>query len=161
HRLSRLARDWRNGYVRRHARPGCGREVWPGSVAVRGVRRAVLALCRPRVDFPLSTLILDWLEILLAWLTAVGHQPPAGKGAAGMTEMNASPTSHEHGEGHGSDVTYLKVFGVLVVCTAVSFFTVMSLWVNNLGETSGHTVVMLVAVFKATLVAMFFMHLRQ
>jgi caa(3)-type oxidase subunit IV len=78
-----------------------------------------------------------------------------------MTEMNATASSHEHSEGHGSDVTYLKVFGVLVVCTAVSFFTVMSFWVNNLGETSGHTVVMLVAVFKATLVAMFFMHLRQ
>jgi len=79
-----------------------------------------------------------------------------------MTDTHTTAADHEQaGDHHGSDVTYLKVFGILVVCTAVSFFTVMSIWRDNLGETSGHTVVMLVAVFKATLVAMFFMHLRQ
>lgn len=79
-----------------------------------------------------------------------------------MTATNATPTNHGHAEEHhGSDVTYLKVFGILVVCTAVSFLTVTAVWVSNLGEASGHTLVMLVAVLKASLVAMFFMHLRQ
>jgi caa(3)-type oxidase subunit IV len=79
-----------------------------------------------------------------------------------MTDAAAIPGDEIHEpEHHGSDTLYLKVFGILVVCTVISFLTVMRFWVDNLGETSGHTLVMLVAVFKATLVAMFFMHLRQ
>lgn len=64
---------------------------------------------------------------------------------------------HAHGDLEG---LYLKVFGALIVCTAVSFITVSSFWVNSLGHETGHTVVMIVAVIKALLVAMFFMHLK-
>src|SRR5215471_9918643 len=78
-----------------------------------------------------------------------------------MTDIAAPADELHEPEHHGSDAVYLKIFAILVVCTAVSFLTVMAFWVNNLGATSGHTVVMLVAVFKATLVAMFFMHLKQ
>lgn len=66
-----------------------------------------------------------------------------------------------HGEHHGDmEPTYYKVFGALVACTAVSFITVTDAWVNSLGAATGHTVVMMVAVVKALLVAMFFMHLK-
>jgi cytochrome c oxidase subunit 4 len=71
------------------------------------------------------------------------------------------PSEHGHGDHHGDmEPTYYKVFGALVACTAVSFITVTDLWVGSLGATTGHTVVMLVAVVKALLVAMFFMHLK-
>ncbi|MER3416210.1 MAG: oxidase [Gemmataceae bacterium] len=52
---------------------------------------------------------------------------------------------------------YLAVFGFLVIFTAVSFWTVSRFW--PLSHDAGHTLVMLVAVVKAVLVAMFFMHL--
>ncbi|HMP03879.1 MAG TPA: cytochrome C oxidase subunit IV family protein [Gemmatales bacterium] len=82
-----------------------------------------------------------------------------------MTEKLASAAAgvgqadSHGGEHHGDmDAIYYKVFGALVVCTAVSFITVSPLWF--LGATTGHTLVMLVAVVKALLVAMFFMHLK-
>ena len=66
----------------------------------------------------------------------------------------------EHGhEEHGTEKIYLSVFGALVVLTGVSFLTVNeSLW--PFGAQAGHTLVMIVAVCKAVLVAMFFMHLK-
>jgi caa(3)-type oxidase subunit IV len=78
-----------------------------------------------------------------------------------MTDTAAAVEHSHESEHHGSDAVYMKVFAVLVVCTVVSFLTAMAFWKDNLGETSGHTLVTLVAVFKATLVAMFFMHLKQ
>jgi caa(3)-type oxidase subunit IV len=51
------------------------------------------------------------------------------------------------------------VFGALIVLTTVSFITVWEgYW--PFGQQAGHTVVMIVAVCKAVLVAMFFMHLK-
>jgi caa(3)-type oxidase subunit IV len=67
----------------------------------------------------------------------------------------AHSETHHGGHHHPN---YLAVFGVLVVLTAVSFWTVSSLWPLDKG--TGHTLVMLVAVLKATLVAMYFMHLK-
>jgi cytochrome c oxidase subunit 4 len=64
---------------------------------------------------------------------------------------------HSHGD---LEPLYLRVFGVLVVCTAISFITVSAWWVHSVGHEAGHTVVMIVAVIKALLVAMFFMHLK-
>jgi cytochrome c oxidase subunit 4 len=55
---------------------------------------------------------------------------------------------------------YWAVFGVLTVLTAVSFMTVQPFWINSMGERSGPMLVMIVAVAKATLVAMYFMHLK-
>jgi caa(3)-type oxidase subunit IV len=64
--------------------------------------------------------------------------------------------AHEHHE----HPNYLAVFGVLIVLTAVSFFTVSPFWLNTMGHRSGPMVVMIVGVIKATLVAMYFMHLK-
>lgn len=72
-----------------------------------------------------------------------------------MTEAH----SEQAHEGHGTERIYLTVFAALVVFTGVSFMTVNeSLW--PFGAQAGHTLVMIVAVCKAVLVAMFFMHLK-
>lgn len=65
--------------------------------------------------------------------------------------------AHAHEEHHPRP-NYLAVFAVLVVLTAVSFWTVSRFWPLSAG--AGHTLVMVVAVCKAVLVAMFFMHLK-
>ena len=61
-------------------------------------------------------------------------------------------------EAHHPHPNYWAVFGILVVLTAVSFFTVSAWW--PLSHEAGHNLVMVVAVCKAVLVAMFFMHLK-
>jgi caa(3)-type oxidase subunit IV len=67
--------------------------------------------------------------------------------------------THDTHAGHPTDRTYLVVFGALVVFTGVSFWTVSEgFW--PLSKQAGYMVVMLVAVCKAVLVAMFFMHLK-
>ena len=70
-----------------------------------------------------------------------------------MTE----PQSHEPATGHGPNFQmYIWVFVALSVCTAVSFLA-------NLAFGQGGTsmaIIMVVAVIKATLVAMIFMHLK-
>jgi cytochrome c oxidase subunit IV len=69
-----------------------------------------------------------------------------------MTEPQA------HGEHHGPTVqTYLVIFGALCVFTLISFV------VNQMFPIPSHTgmfIIMAVAVCKATLVGMFFMHLK-
>ena len=55
---------------------------------------------------------------------------------------------------------YMLIFVVLSVLTLVSFMTVSDFWRSNMGEGSGPILVMVVGVVKATLVAMFFMHLK-
>jgi cytochrome c oxidase subunit IV len=73
-----------------------------------------------------------------------------------MTDAHAEEHPHPN---------YWAVFGVLSVLTLVSFMTVQDFWLNNvesdpLHPRSGPILVMLVAVAKATLVAMYFMHLK-
>ena len=67
--------------------------------------------------------------------------------------------SDNHAEEHPHP-NYWAVFGILTVMTAVSFMTVTDFWTSNMGEKSGPIIVMIVAVAKATLVAMYFMHLK-
>jgi cytochrome c oxidase subunit 4 len=55
---------------------------------------------------------------------------------------------------------YLAVFGILCVLTLISFMTVTDFWIKNMGTNSGPILVMIVGVAKATLVAMYFMHLK-
>lgn len=69
-------------------------------------------------------------------------------------------THDTHAHDAHPEPNYMGVFYILCACTAVSFITVSAFWVSNLGAQSGHTVVMLVAVIKALLVAMYFMHLK-
>jgi caa(3)-type oxidase subunit IV len=64
--------------------------------------------------------------------------------------------SHEHGH-HGPNVrAYLMVFAALAFCTFLSF-VVNAILGQNLGSAG---IIMVVAVIKATLVAMIFMHLK-
>lgn len=77
--------------------------------------------------------------------------------ATAATEAVAHDDHAHHGD---MEPTYYKVFGALVVCTAVSFITVTDAWIHSIGAGAGHTVVMIVAVIKALLVALFFMHLK-
>jgi len=62
------------------------------------------------------------------------------------------------GDTHGPTLNaYLMVFGALCVFTAVSFVVNLIL---GIGSHTGMAIIMAVAVVKATLVAMFFMHLK-
>jgi caa(3)-type oxidase subunit IV len=64
-----------------------------------------------------------------------------------------------HNEDHPHP-PYFVIFGVLSVLTVVSFMTVTDFWRGTMGEGSGPILVMIVGVIKATLVAMYFMHLK-
>lgn len=65
--------------------------------------------------------------------------------------------AHEHGH-HGPNVrAYLIVFGALAVCTGLSFLVNVAFPPPHL---TGAGIIMVVAVIKATLVGMIFMHLK-
>src|SRR5436190_4906666 len=69
--------------------------------------------------------------------------------------MYANDGAAEH---HGADVhVYLVIFGALCVFTLVSFLVNFLL---GIGSHAGMAIIMGVAVCKATLVGMFFMHLK-
>jgi cytochrome c oxidase subunit IV len=66
--------------------------------------------------------------------------------------------SHGPAEHHGPSVqVYLAVFGALCVFTLISFLVNAML---GIGSHAGMGIIMVVAVCKATLVIMFFMHLK-
>jgi cytochrome c oxidase subunit 4 len=66
--------------------------------------------------------------------------------------------THNSEEPHGPSVqTYLVIFGALCVFTAVSFIVNA---IYGIGSGTGMTIIMAVAICKATLVGMFFMHLK-
>lgn len=81
--------------------------------------------------------------------------PPADATAHGHDQVHG----HEHGhEEHISDSTFFKVFGVLLVCTFLSF---------AVNQIFGHgspvvnfVLIAIVAIVKAVLVMYFFMHLK-
>lgn len=79
------------------------------------------------------------------------HEPPAPPAGHGSHEP------HPHVD---RTAAFLKVFGLLCVLTALSFCTYFDFWKHNVPERSGWTMMMAVAVCKALLVALFFMHLR-
>ncbi len=78
-----------------------------------------------------------------------------------MIDPHAAPDAgveaHAH-EGHISDKTFMKIFGILLVCTAISF------GVNQLigpeKAVANFVIILGVAVLKASLVVLFFMHLK-
>ena len=73
--------------------------------------------------------------------------------AHGMAQEDVGAGDH-----HGPTLqAYWFVFGVLCVATAVSFLVNAML---GIGSHTGMAIIMAVAVCKATLVAMFFMHLK-
>jgi len=73
-----------------------------------------------------------------------------------MTDStHAAGQGHEH---HGPTVqAYLVIFIALCICTALSF---VANAIFGIGDWRGVFIIMLVSVVKATLVAMFFMHLK-
>ncbi len=73
----------------------------------------------------------------------------------------ASPIAHDaaHGhEGHISDKTFMKIFGILLVCTAISFGA--NQLIGHHAVVANFIIILGVAVLKASLVVMFFMHLK-
>ncbi len=65
--------------------------------------------------------------------------------------------AHEHDSGAGA---YLVIFAALVVFTAVSFIVNAAVRSGSIQSTTGFTIILAVAVCKAVLVGLFFMHLR-
>jgi caa(3)-type oxidase subunit IV len=82
-------------------------------------------------------------------------QAPRGAGVSAMSE------SHRSADHAGSGVTpYLVIFGALVVFTTISFVVNGAVRGETIQAATGFTIILAVAVCKAVLVAMFFMHLK-
>jgi cytochrome c oxidase subunit 4 len=72
--------------------------------------------------------------------------------------MSDAHGSHGHG---GTGVTaYLVIFGALVVFTTLSFVVNAAVRGGSIGSHTGFAIILGVAVCKAVLVGMFFMHLK-
>jgi caa(3)-type oxidase subunit IV len=73
--------------------------------------------------------------------------------------MEQVDAKHDIVDGHAGPTVqaYVVIFLVLCVCTAISF-AVNAIF--GIGSHSGMAIIMAVAVCKATLVCMFFMHLK-
>ncbi len=73
-------------------------------------------------------------------------------------------TSDEHGEhghdDHGSMKKYLTIFIALCVLTTMSFMTYFEFWRTSFPVQAGWALMMAVSVAKASLVMLFFMHLK-
>ena len=67
-----------------------------------------------------------------------------------------SDSQHEHAH-HGGPKIYLMILGVLIVLTVI---TVLAAGVNFGSTTTNVIIAMVIASIKASLVALFFMHLR-
>jgi cytochrome c oxidase subunit 4 len=75
-----------------------------------------------------------------------------------MTEAHSSD-SHAHGHGEVKTKIYLAIFGALTGFTLISFvanFAANNHWISHF---TSFTIILSVAMVKATLVAMYFMHL--
>lgn len=78
-----------------------------------------------------------------------------------MTDLHGTPTELPNHVAHGDLFKpYLVIFGALSVFTLVSFIVNYFHRLEMVTATTSATIIMAVAVVKATLVAMFFMHLR-
>lgn len=86
---------------------------------------------------------------------------PSGASAADhAVAEHANGAGHAAHAPHGSPALYLTVFGLLCVLTGASFCTYTDWWRHNVPQLAGWYFMLAVAVCKALLVAMFFMHLR-
>jgi len=71
-----------------------------------------------------------------------------------MSDTHAS--EHDHGPGFKA---YMVVFGALTIFTAISFLVNSGVRGGALSSTAGFTLILGVAVVKAILVGLYFMHL--
>src|SRR5262249_16684720 len=93
--------------------------------------RIVLALCRHRLDLPIPATVSD------------------------LMEMHMDHT-HEHTEHHvASNGMYFGIFFILMICTGLTYFV----WTIELGFLN-ILVALGIAIFKATLVIRYFMHIK-
>src|SRR5262245_50535676 len=69
---------------------------------------------------------------------------------------------HGHGHGHGGPhvKTYLVIFGALSVFTILSFVFNGAARTGTISHTTSFLLILSVAIIKATLVGMYFMHLK-
>lgn len=72
----------------------------------------------------------------------------------------ATETTHADEHASSGATAYLVIFGALVVFTAVSFIVNRAVKNEAISPTTGFAIILGVAVCKAVLVAMFFMHLK-
>lgn len=79
----------------------------------------------------------------------------------GITAAPHAPDAHgEHAEHHPTNVkAYFVVFVALCVVTTISFFANFLVRQHVISPFTSFIIILSVAVFKATLVAMYFMHL--
>ncbi len=68
--------------------------------------------------------------------------------------------SHDDDHSHGSTALYLSVFGALCLLTMASFLTYYEFWDSKVPTNISRAFMMAVSCAKATLVIMFFMHLK-
>jgi caa(3)-type oxidase subunit IV len=75
------------------------------------------------------------------------------------TDVHSEP---EHADGHHepSDKAYIVIFAALAVFTAVSFIANEGARHDVISRYTSFAIILLVAVVKAVLVAMYFMHLK-
>lgn len=77
------------------------------------------------------------------------------------THEPAAPESHDtHGDHSATVKMYMAVFGALVVFTLISFVANSAARSEAISVGTSFTIILAVAVVKALLVAMFFMHLK-
>jgi caa(3)-type oxidase subunit IV len=80
-----------------------------------------------------------------------------------MSDPHGAPSAetghaeHEHNE-HITDKTFFRVFLVLFVCTALSFITNQAL--GHESAIANFIIIIAIAICKAALVVLFFMHLK-
>lgn len=74
-----------------------------------------------------------------------------------MSDHHETIAQQESYSEHPTFMTYMVVFGALIICTAASF---VANFFFPIPSKTGLTIIMLVSIVKATLVAMYFMHLK-
>lgn len=84
--------------------------------------------------------------------------PHASHQAHGQSDPGHADHGHDGHEGHISDKTFIKVFGALLICTAVSFATNQIFGAGS--PAANFAIIAMVAIVKALLVVTFFMHLK-
>ena len=77
-----------------------------------------------------------------------------------MSETHTAETHRPDAHSSSGAMPYLVIFGALVVFTLVSFVVNTAVRGGTIQSTTGFTLILGVAICKAVLVAMFFMHLK-
>src|SRR5262249_22544486 len=136
----------------------------------------ILALCRPRLDFPVSPVV----SVLNLWPTvdrsqlqyispqprplAMSDQPIHAHGPVvtegTMAPSHGVPGAHDVHEHHSGGIAkYIYVFIALCFLTTLSFLTYFPWWRHNFTPAESRMLMMAVSCSKALLVILCFMHI--